>query len=228
MRAVRRRTAAAALALAAAAVLAGCGSDGGGNGGDGSAAGTACDGVVRTGDAEALLDEGAKASYRLDRQLDAAQQPGLQLLDCSVEAAKGLGLTVRLTGSETPAGGLRAPAPPAGEPVYALGLGDRGGATRWGADLTFRCDGRYLRAGAKALYFTVQAGPTPPGGDGGQAASPRWTPQAWARLAAATAERAARGPLGCTAAVGWPTGDPVLTPASPTGGATAGPSGTPA
>ncbi|MGV9265431.1 hypothetical protein ACWDRR_12300 [Kitasatospora sp. NPDC003701] len=218
-----RRTAPAALALAAAVGLTGCGSDGGGGG---PAAGTACDGIVRTGDAEALLDEGARASYRLDRQLDAAQQPGLQLLACSVEATEGLGLTVRLTGSETPAGGLRAPAPPAGEPVFALGLGDRGEATRWGADLTFRCDGSHLRAGGKALYFTVQAGPTPPAGGGGQAASPRWTPQAWARLAAATAERAARGPLGCTAPVGRPTGDPVLTPAGPTDGGAASPSGT--
>ncbi|MEU6234258.1 hypothetical protein [Kitasatospora sp. NPDC047058] len=196
-----RRTAVAGLALAAALGLAGCGS--GGSGKAAAGGGTACDGVVGTERAGALLDEGAGPAFKLDKQLDAAQQPGLQLLDCTAEAKQGPGLSVRLTGSETPGGGLQAPAPPAGEPVFALGFGEHSTVTRWGARLTFRCDGTYAKSG-KPLYFTVQAGPYQASGEAPRSPAPRWTAEAWAALATDSARRAAGGVLGCTAPVDWP------------------------
>ncbi|WP_406200937.1 hypothetical protein OH807_20600 [Kitasatospora sp. NBC_01560] len=205
-----RRSAVAGLALAATLGLAGCGSDGPGRAADGN---TACDGVVRTDHAGALMDAAAAPAYKLDKQLDAAQQPGLQLLACTAEAKQGLGVDVRLTGSETPGGGLQAPAPPAGEPVYSLGFGDRSAVTRWGARLTFRCDGTYGKSG-KPLYFTVQAAPFAATGGTPQTPPASWTPEAWARLATDSARRAATGPLGCTAPVAWPSGAPALAAAS--------------
>ncbi|MGW4897624.1 hypothetical protein ACWEQL_36045 [Kitasatospora sp. NPDC004240] len=223
-RATRRRVAAAVLALTAAAALAACGSEGGKAAGGAAsggtagastgAAGTSCEGTVRGSLVEALLDEGAAPTYRLDKQLDAKQQAGLQLLTCEAEAKKGLGLTVRLAGSETPGGGLQPPGPRPGDQVFSLGFGERSQVTRFGASLTFRCDGTYLKAGsAKALYFTVQAGLAADSAGAG-AESPRWTAEGWGRLAVDTAQRAAKGPLGCTSRVAWPAGDPVLTPAA--------------
>ncbi|MFJ6136978.1 hypothetical protein [Kitasatospora sp. NPDC092286] len=216
----QRRPAAAAVVVAAALALAlaGCGSDGGtgegGEGGSSAGAKTACEGVVRESYAEAVLSDGASAAYKLDKQLDAQRQAGLQLLDCAVDAKRGPGLLVRLAGSETPGGGPRANAPLPGEPVFTLGFGDRSEVTRWRAELTFRCDGTYRRSGSeKGLYFTVQVGPNASAEQANPAGSPKWTPEHWARLAADTAQRAARGPLGCTAPVDWPTGEPVLTPA---------------
>ncbi|MFD0275783.1 hypothetical protein ACFVHB_18025 [Kitasatospora sp. NPDC127111] len=90
------RTAGAALAPAAALGLAGCGGDGSGEAAAGE--GTACDGVVRTDRAGALLEDGAATAYELDRQLDAARQPGPHLLDRTAEAGQGPRLSVRLTG----------------------------------------------------------------------------------------------------------------------------------
>ncbi|MFI6847057.1 hypothetical protein ACIBJD_20800 [Kitasatospora sp. NPDC050467] len=215
-----RRTAGAAIALSAVLGLAGCGSDGSAKA---SAESTACDGVVRTDRAGALLDEGAAPAFKIDKQLDAAQQPGLQLLDCTAEAKQGIGLSVRLTGSETPGGGLKPPAPPAGEPVYSLGFGDHSTVTRWGARLTFRCDGMYAKSG-KSLYFTVQAAPYQASGPAPQSPAAQWTAEAWARLATDSAQRAAGGLLGCSAPVAWPSGEPVLSPAT-TAPDPSGPSG---
>ncbi|MFJ3787996.1 hypothetical protein [Kitasatospora sp. NPDC090091] len=230
------RAAVAGLALAAVLGLAGCGSDGSAGGaeatggatggataaasGQGSGGSTACDGVVGTDRAGALLEDAAPA-YRLDKQLDATKQAGLQLLDCTAEAKQGLGLSVRLTGSETPEGAVKGPDPQPGEPVYSLGLGDRSQVTRWGARLTFRCDGTFAKSG-KPLYFTVQAAPSWTSGEAPKSPAAKWTAQAWAGLATDSARRAARGTLGCTAPVAWPAGDPVLTAAS----AAASPSGT--
>ncbi|MCG6494824.1 hypothetical protein [Kitasatospora sp. A2-31] len=211
-----RRAAAAGLALTAALGLAACGSDGSGKA---AAESTACDGVVRTDRAGALLEDGAAPTYRLDRQLDATKQAGLQLLDCTAEAKQGLGLSVRLTGSETPEGAVKGPDPQPGEPVYSLGFGDRSQVTQWGARLTFRCDGTYARSG-KPLYFTVQAAPSWTSGEAPRSPASRWTAQAWARLATDSARRAAGGLLGCSATVAWPSGEPVLTAAS--GAASAG------
>ncbi|MFD0348584.1 hypothetical protein ACFQ0M_26085 [Kitasatospora aburaviensis] len=176
--------------------------------------------MVGTDRAGAVLDDTAP-TYRLDKQLDAAKQAGLQLLDCTAEVKQGFGIGVRLTGSETPDGGLQAPAPPAGEPVSALGFGDRSSVTRWGARLTFRCDGPFAKSG-KPLYFTVQAAPSWTSGEAPRTPAAKWTAQAWAGLATDSARRAAQGVLGCTAPVAWPAGDPVLTAAS----AAASPSGT--
>ncbi|AUY50593.1 hypothetical protein [Streptomyces sp. CB01881] len=213
-----RPAAAAGLVLAAVLGLAACGGGGSGKAAGGAAA---CDGVVATDRAGALLDDGAAPAYKLDKQLDAAQQPGLQLLGCTAEAAKGLGLSVRLTGSETPGGGLKGPEPQPGEPVYSLGFGDRSQVTRWGARLTFRCDGTYAKSG-KPLYFTAEAAPYQASGPAPQSPAARWTPEAWARLATDSARRAAGGVLGCTAPVAWPSGEPALSPAT----AAPAPSGT--